>query len=98
VKRCTASQGRPSRSRARAPRGTRARAAETIEARSALALPILLAGTSPAACTVTASAHEQNPVGSHHTAGLSADVASYVQAMAWETSQGFHARDGQGSL
>ena len=57
-----------------------------------------LAGTYLAACTVLASVYKLNPVGNKYTAGLPADVASYLQAVAWETSQAFHAKEGRGSL
>jgi hypothetical protein len=48
-----------------------------------------LAGTYLAACTVMASVYGQSPVGNGYTAGLPADVAAHLQAMAWETVQGF---------
>ena len=57
-----------------------------------------LAGTYLAACTVLASVYKTNPVGLKYTAGLSADVAAHLQAVAWETAQAFHAREGRGSL
>ena len=57
-----------------------------------------LAGTYLAACTVLASVYKLNPVGNKYTAGLPADVASHLQAVAWETSQAFHAKEGRGSL
>ena len=57
-----------------------------------------LMGTYLAACTVMASVYKQNPVGSKYTAGLPADVAAHFQAVAWETAQAFHARQGRGSL
>ncbi len=57
-----------------------------------------LAGTCLAACTVMASVYKQNPVGNACTAGLPADEAAHLQAVAWETSQAFHVRDGRGSL
>ena len=46
-------------------------------------------GTYLAACTVLASVYGQSPVGNSYTAGLPADVASHLQAVAWETVQGF---------
>ena len=48
-----------------------------------------LAGTYLAACTVMASVYGQSPVGNKYTAGLPADVAAHLQAVAWETVQGF---------
>jgi hypothetical protein len=48
-----------------------------------------LAGTYLAACTVMASVYGQSPVGNSYTAGLPADVATHLQAVAWETVQGF---------
>ena len=57
-----------------------------------------LAGTYLAACTVLASVYKRNPVGNRYTAGLPADVAAHLQAVAWETAQKFHARIGRGSL
>ena len=57
-----------------------------------------LAGTYLAACTVMASLYKINPVGNKYAAGLPADVASHLQAVAWETAQAFHAKEGRGSL
>lgn len=57
-----------------------------------------LAGTYLAACTVLASVYKMNPVGNRYTAGLPADVAAHLQAVAWETAQAFHAKEGRGSL
>jgi hypothetical protein len=57
-----------------------------------------LAGTYLAACTVMASVYKRNPVGNGYSAGLPADVAAHLQAVAWETAQAFHAREGRGSL
>ncbi len=57
-----------------------------------------LAGTYLAACTVLASVYKTSPVGLKYTAGLPADVAAHLQAVAWETSQAFHAKEGRGSL
>ncbi len=48
-----------------------------------------LAGTYLAACTVLASVYGQSPVGNRYTADLPADVAAHLQAVAWETVQGF---------
>ena len=57
-----------------------------------------LQGTYLSACTVLASVFKINPVGNKYTAGLPADVAAHLQAVAWETAQGFHAQHGRGSL
>jgi hypothetical protein len=57
-----------------------------------------LMGTYLAACTVLASVYKMNPVGLKYTAGLPADVAAHLQAVAWETSQAFHAKEGRGGL
>lgn len=57
-----------------------------------------LAGTYLAACTVMASVYKMNPAGNKYTGGLPADVAAHLQAVAWETAQSFHAREGRGSL
>lgn len=57
-----------------------------------------LAGTYLAACTVMASVYKKSPVGNRYTAGLSADIAAHLQAVAWETAQSFHAKEGRGSL
>ena len=57
-----------------------------------------VAGTYLAACTVLASVYKTNPVGNRYTAGLPAEVAAHLQAVAWETSQAFHAREGRGGL
>lgn len=57
-----------------------------------------LAGTYLAACTVLASVYKTSPVGLKYNAGLPADVAAHLQAVAWETSQAFHAKEGRGSL
>lgn len=46
-------------------------------------------GTYLAACTVLASVYGQSPVGNSYTAGLPADVAAHLQAVAWETVQAF---------
>ena len=48
-----------------------------------------LAGTYLGACTVLASVYGRSPVGNAYTAGLPADVAAHLQAVAWETVQGF---------
>ena len=48
-----------------------------------------LAGTYLGACTVLASVYGRSPVGNAYTAGLAADVAAHLQAVAWETVQGF---------
>ena len=57
-----------------------------------------LMGTYLAACTVLASVYKTNPTGLKYTAGLPADVAAHLQAVAWETSQAFHAKEGRGAL
>ncbi len=57
-----------------------------------------LMGTYLAACTVAASVYKTNPVGLKYTAGLPADVAAHLQAVAWETVQAFHAKEGRGGL
>ena len=57
-----------------------------------------LMGTYLAACTVVASVYKTNPVGLKETAGLPADVAAHLQAVAWETAQTFHAKEGRGGL
>ena len=48
-----------------------------------------LAGTYLGACTVLASVYGRSPVGNAYTAGLPADVAAHLQAVAWETVQAF---------
>jgi hypothetical protein len=57
-----------------------------------------LAGTYLAACVVAASVYKTNPVGLKYTAGLPADVAAHLQAVAWDTAQAFHAKEGRGGL
>jgi hypothetical protein len=57
-----------------------------------------LAGTYLAASTVLASVYKINPIGNKYTAGLPADVVQHLQAIAWQTSQQFHAKEGRGSL
>jgi len=57
-----------------------------------------LMGTYLAACTVLASVYKVNPVGLKYDAGLPADVAAHLQAVAWETAQAFHAKQGRGGL
>jgi hypothetical protein len=47
---------------------------------------------------VLASVYKVNPVGNKYTAGLPADVAAHLQAVAWETAQKYHAENGRGSL
>jgi hypothetical protein len=46
-------------------------------------------GTYLAACTVLATVYGHSPVGNTYTAGLPADVAAHLQAVAWETVQSF---------
>jgi hypothetical protein len=48
-----------------------------------------LAGTYLAAAVVMGSLFKTSPVGNTYTAGLPADVAAHLQAVAWETVQGF---------
>ncbi|MFO1219924.1 MAG: hypothetical protein U1E89_16275 [Burkholderiaceae bacterium] len=48
-----------------------------------------LAGTYLGACVVMASLFRTSPVGNSYTAGLPPDVAQHLQAVAWETAQGF---------
>lgn len=57
-----------------------------------------LMGTYLAACSVVASVYKTNPVGSTYTAGLPDDVAAFLQRVAWDTSQTFHAKEGRGGL
>ncbi len=57
-----------------------------------------LAGTYLGAATVLASVYKVNPVGNKYTAGLPADVAAFLQSIAWDTAQQFHAHQGRGSL
>jgi hypothetical protein len=48
-----------------------------------------LAGTYLGAAVVMASLFKKSPVGNSYTAGLPADVAQHLQAVAWETVQSF---------
>ena len=48
-----------------------------------------LMGTYLAACTVLASVYGPSPVGNRYSAGLPADVAAHLQAVAWETVQAY---------
>lgn len=48
-----------------------------------------LAGTYLGAAVVMASVFKKSPVGNAYTAGLPADVAQHLQAVAWETVQSF---------
>lgn len=57
-----------------------------------------LMGTYLAACTVVASVYKANPKGLKYTAGLPADVATFLQNVAWDTAQAFHAKEGRGGL
>ena len=57
-----------------------------------------LMGTYLAACTVVASVYKTNPKGLKYTAGLPADVAAFLQGVAWDTAQAFHAKEGRGGL
>ena len=56
------------------------------------------AGSYLAACTVLASVYKTNPTGLKFTAGLPAELAAFLQGVAWETTQTFHAKEGRGSL
>jgi hypothetical protein len=51
-----------------------------------------LAGTYLAACTVFAALTKKSPVGSTYHAGLDADLAKFLQAIAWETVQAYYGR------
>lgn len=57
-----------------------------------------LMGTYMAACTVVASVYQTNPKDLKYTAGLLADVATFLQGVAWDTAQAFHAKEGRGGL
>lgn len=46
-----------------------------------------LIGTYLAACTTYASIYRKSPVGSTYTAGIDAQTANFLQAVAWETVQ-----------
>ncbi len=46
-----------------------------------------LIGTYLAACTAYASIYRKSPVGSTYTAGIDAQTANFLQAVAWETVQ-----------
>jgi hypothetical protein len=48
-----------------------------------------LAGTYLGAAVVMASVFKKSPVGNTYTAGLPADVAQHLQAVAWDTVQSF---------
>lgn len=64
-----------------------------IELRIADARHPSMAGTYLAACTFYAEFHGGSPEGIEYTAGLDADVARYLQRVAWETVQEYRARD-----
>jgi len=49
-----------------------------------------LAGTYLAAATVFASLTKKSPVGSTYTAGLDAELAKFLQSIAWETVQAYY--------
>lgn len=51
-----------------------------------------LAGTYLAACATYASLFKQSPEGLAYTAGLDPQVASFLQAVAWETEQAYHGK------
>lgn len=57
-----------------------------------------LMGTYLAACTVVASVYKTNPNGLKYTAGLPPEVAAFLQGIAWDTAQAFHAKEGRGGL
>lgn len=57
-----------------------------------------LAGTYLGAAVVLASVYKTSPVGLKYEAGLPADVVAHLQAVAWETVQSFHAKEGRGGL
>ena len=47
------------------------------------------AGTYLAACTAYAALYRKSPVGLDYTTGLDAELATLLQAAAWETSQDY---------
>lgn len=51
-----------------------------------------LAGTYLGACTVYATLFGKSPVGNAYTAGLPADVAAHLQAVAWDTAKEYSAK------
>ena len=51
-----------------------------------------LAGTYLTACVFYASLQDRSPEGIEYTAGLEADVAAYLQSIAWEVVQQYGAR------
>ena len=51
-----------------------------------------LAGTYLAACTVFAALTKKSPLGSTHTAGLDAELAKFLQSVAWETVEAYYKR------
>jgi hypothetical protein len=53
-----------------------------------------LMGTYLGACMVAASVYKTNPIGLSYTAGLPDDVAAFLQRVAWDTAQAFHAKEG----
>ena len=55
-----------------------------------------LMGTYLEACTVVASVYKTNPMGLKYTAGLPVDIATFLQTLAWDTAQAFHAKEGRG--
>ena len=52
-----------------------------------------LAGTYLAACMMVAGLHDLSPEGLGYIAGLDADVAQYLQQVAWSTSQHYLGRE-----
>jgi hypothetical protein len=51
-----------------------------------------LAGTYLAACTAYAALYDKSPEGLQSAAGLAPDVASHLQAVAWETVKAYYKR------
>ena len=45
-----------------------------------------------ATCVVFASLTGRSPVGTPHTAGIDTPTAAFLQAVAWETVQGYYAK------
>ncbi len=51
-----------------------------------------LAGTYLGACTTYAALRGKSPVGASYTAGLDADLAAYLQGVAWETVKKYYGK------
>ena len=49
-------------------------------------------GTYLAAATVYAALYRETPVGNAYTAGIDADIARFLQTVAWETVQDYYGR------